>query len=196
MARKPPRIFWDRCPAVRTALQDWATLIRAVAAEPTHVRELVPGPASYKGTLDATGAWGAGGVWVPGTKALAPIVWKVQWPTEVLARLVTEDNPDGDTTNSDLEMAAEVLGFLVLEANVPIRWEHIGVCSDNSATVAWQGRGASKRSAVANRLLRILVVRQRVTGRPRSSRGTSPGSATTWATSPRDCSATRLSGNF
>ena len=56
LARKPTRIFWDRCPAVRRALQDWATLIREAAAEPTHVRELVPGPASYKGTLDAAGA--------------------------------------------------------------------------------------------------------------------------------------------
>ena len=126
------------------------------------MRELVPEPASYKGTLDAAGAWGAGGVWVPGTKALAPIVWRVQWPKEVLNRLVTEDNPDGDITNSDLEMADEVLGFLVLKANVPLRWEHVGVCSDNSATVAWQGRGVSKQSAVVNRLLRILAVRQRV----------------------------------
>ena len=162
LAIKPKRIFWDRCPAVRRALQDWATLIREAAAEPTHVKELVPGPASYKGTLDAAGAWGAGGVWVPGTKDLAPIVWRVQWPKEVLDRLVTEDNPDGDITNSDLEMAAEVLGFIVLEANVSLRWEHVGVCSDNSATVAWQGRGASKRSIVANRLLRILAIRQRV----------------------------------
>ena len=140
LAIKPKRIFWDRYPAVRRALQDWAALIREAAAEPTHVEELVPGSASYKGTLDAAGAWGVGGVWVPGTKDLAPIVGRVRWPNEVLDRLVTKDNPDGDITNSDLEMAAEVLGFIVLEANVSLRWEHVGVCSDNSATVAWQGR--------------------------------------------------------
>ena len=35
------------------------------------------------------------------------------------------------------------------------------MCSDNSATVAWQTLGASKRSKVANRLLRILAVRMR-----------------------------------
>ena len=128
------------------------------------MKELVPGDASYKGTLDAAGAWGAGGVWVPGTKELAPIMWRVQWPKEVLDRLVTEDNPKSDITNSDLEMAADVLGFIVLEANVSLRWEHVGVCSNNSATVAWQRRGASKRSAVANRLLRALAVRQRKNG--------------------------------
>ena len=32
---------------------------------------------------------------------------------------------------------------------------------DNSATVSWQMRGASKRSAVANRLLRVLAIRMR-----------------------------------
>ena len=79
-----------------------------------------------------------------------------------MARLVTADNPVGDITISDLEMAAEVLGFLVLEACTPLRWKHVGVCSDNTATVAWQRRGASKRSAIANRLLRVLAIRQRV----------------------------------
>ena len=57
-------------------------------------------------------------------------------------------------------MAIPIFG--IARRNAPLRWEHVGVCSDNSATVAWQGRGASKRSAVANRLLRILAVRQRV----------------------------------
>ena len=162
MAIKPKRVFWNRCPEVRTALSHWVALIRAAAKEPTHVRELVPGEPSCKGTMDAAGAWGAGGVWVPGTKGLAPVVWRVKWPKEVIDRVVTWDNPDGDITNSDLEMAAELLDFLVLEACVTLRLEHVGVCSDNNATVAWQRRGASKRSAVANRLLRALAIRQRV----------------------------------
>ena len=58
-------------------------------------------------------------------------------------------------------MLAEVLGWLVLEACTNTRHAHVGVCSDNSATVAWQTRGASKRSDAANRLLRILAVRLR-----------------------------------
>ena len=128
--------------------------------EPTHCKELVPGEPNYKDTLDASGE-GAGGVWLPGTKELAPIVWQVQWPIEFRDRLVTLENPEGDITNSDLEMAAEVLGLLVLEANVCLRWIHVECCSDNSATVAWQGRGASKRSRVANRLLRVMAIRLR-----------------------------------
>ena len=100
-------------------------------------------------------------MWIPGNKSIAPIVWRVKWPREVVDRLVTDKNPAGDITNSDLEMAAEVLGFLVLEASVTTRHSHVGVCSDNSPTVAWQTKGASKRSDAANRLLRILAIRLR-----------------------------------
>ncbi|KAL7533742.1 hypothetical protein ACHAWF_007944 [Thalassiosira exigua] len=161
LAIEPSKVFWDRCPDARKAFDDWRQLIRAAAKEPTHTRELVADEPDYVGYLDASGE-GAGGVWLPANSALAPIVWRFPWPPEVKARLVTEDNPDGDITNSDLEMAAEVLGWLVLEACVPnLRWKHVGVWSDNTPTVAWTTRWASKRSAVANRLLRILAIRMR-----------------------------------
>ena len=120
MAQKPPAIYWERCPDVRVALQDWKQLIREAAKEPTHVKELVSGEADYKGTLDASGK-GAGGIWISGNKLLAPIVWRVEWPQEIRDRLVTFDNPGGDITNSDLEMAAELLGWLVLEGLVCTR---------------------------------------------------------------------------
>ena len=141
-------------------MKDWGQLITEAGQEPIHVKELVVGDAAYKGTLDASGE-GAGGMWLPGTKPLAPIVWHWKWPQEVKEGLVTFANPKGKITNSDLEMAAELLGWLVLEANVPLRHKHVGMCSDNSTTVAWQMRGASKRSAVANRLLRVMVVTMR-----------------------------------
>ena len=70
-------------------------------------------------TLDASGE-GAGGVWVSGLQSIAPIVWRLEWPQEMRDRLVTFANPSGDITNSDLEMAAEVLGWLVLEAVVAV----------------------------------------------------------------------------
>ena len=98
---------------------------------------------------------------MPGTKSLAPIVLRWKWPQEIRDALVIFDNPKGTITNSDLKMAAEVLGLLVLVANMPLKHEHVGLCSDNSATVAWQMGGASKRSAVANRLLRVLATRMR-----------------------------------
>ena len=49
---------------------------------------------------------------------------------------MTWENPKGTITNSDLEMAAELLGWLVLEGTVPLRHKHAGLCSDNPATVS------------------------------------------------------------
>ena len=130
-------------------LRDWAQLIHEAAAEPMHARELVAGEPDFVGTLDASGE-GAGGVWLPGRKHLAPTVWQVQWPNHVKERLVLFDNPNDDLTNCDLEMAAELLGGLVLKGLVATCWTYMGVCSNNSVTVVWQRRGASKWSRMAN----------------------------------------------
>ena len=65
------------------------------------MNELVPGEADYKATLISSGE-GAGGVCIPGTKSLAPIVWRIKWTDEVRRRLVNFANPTGNITNSDL----------------------------------------------------------------------------------------------
>ena len=77
IALQPKFIYWSRAPAAWQAMKDWDQLIKEAAGEPTHVRELAVGEAAYKGTLDASGE-GAGGVWLPGTKPLAPVVWRVE----------------------------------------------------------------------------------------------------------------------
>ena len=43
-----------------------------------------------------------------------------------------------------------------------LRYKHIGLFSDNTASVSWTQRGASKKSAAAGCLLRVLDLRQRV----------------------------------
>ncbi|KAL7544284.1 hypothetical protein ACHAWF_007670, partial [Thalassiosira exigua] len=43
LAIKPSRVFWDRYPAARQALNDWRQLLQATAKEPAHTRKLVPG---------------------------------------------------------------------------------------------------------------------------------------------------------
>ena len=70
-------IYWDRAPAAWQAMNNWGKLIKETAREPTHIEELVVRETSYKGSLDASGE-GAGGVWLPETKALAPVVWRVE----------------------------------------------------------------------------------------------------------------------
>ena len=75
---------------------------------------------------------------------MAQIIWRIEWPEEVRCRLVTFANPTGDITNLDLKMAAEVLGWLVLEGVVPTRWIRVGVCIVNSVTVGWKTRECHK----------------------------------------------------
>ena len=147
-----PRQFWSKLPH--------ASFLQKRSIISKSAKELVHGELDFTGTVDTSGE-GAGGVWLPGETRLKPTVWRVEWPQEVRDRLVTHTNPHGDITNSDLEMLGALLGWLVLEAITSTKHAHVGMCSDNSATVAWQTRGASRRSRAANRLLRILAVRMR-----------------------------------
>ena len=87
---------------------------------------------------------GAGGVWYPEKSVLAPVVWCIEWPEEMNIRFVTFENPEGDISVSDLELAAVLLGCMVLEDLVDTKWKHIGILCDNTPAVAWACRGASK----------------------------------------------------
>jgi hypothetical protein len=89
-------------------------MIQRIATRPTSVLELVPGLPEYVGYVDASG-FGAGGAWLSGSKHINPIVWRLAWPEDIEARLVSDANPKGDITNSDLEMAGHLLQWLVLE---------------------------------------------------------------------------------
>ena len=142
-------------------LEDFRTLLREATKEPIHCRELVPALPDFLWHCDAckSGAWGE---WHSGTLSLEPIVWRVEWPKDVQELMVSEDNPTGTITNSDLECAGLLLHVMVLEAIVDLFHKHIGAYCDNTPTVAWAARLASKRSRIAGRLLRALALRLRV----------------------------------
>jgi hypothetical protein len=146
---------------LRLALNDWRYLLRVANVEPTNCKELVPGDPGFIGYCDAAKR-GMGGVWLSGTIEIEPFVWEVPFPKEIQDRLVSWSNPNGDITNSDLEMAAHLMQWLALELTHDVRHQHAAIASDNTATVAWARRLDSKRSHVAKRLLRVLAVRQRV----------------------------------
>ena len=146
---------------LKLALHDWLYLIKDVASRPTSTKELVVGEPDYLGYCDASGI-GAGGVWFGVHAELDPIVWRVEFPHDIRDRLVSESNPTGDITNSDLELAGLVLHWLVLEYVVDdLRHKHVAMYCDNTPTVAWANRLASKNSKIAGRLLRALALRQR-----------------------------------
>ncbi len=150
---------------VRAALLDLRQLVLKLADRPTHVKEIViPAAPDYIGYCDAS-AFGAGGVWFSGACPLPETVWRLQWPRDITAAVVSESNPTGTLTNSDLEMAAVVLHLNTLECLAPIlRHKHVFVHSDYTPSVAWLTKMATKsaKSDAAHRLVRGLALRQRM----------------------------------
>ena len=123
----------------------------------------MPGWPDFVGFCDAC-KWGAGGVWLSGKSQLHPIVWRVQWPPDISQRFQSSHNPEGDLTINDLEMAGLLLHCLVLEQVVPnLENKHAAAWCDNTSTVSWARRLASKRSLVGQRLLRALAIRHAAT---------------------------------
>jgi hypothetical protein len=143
---------------VRTALTDFHTLIRILGQRPTNCNELVVGNPGYIGYCDAS-KLGAGGVWLSGSLFLSPIVWRVEWPADISASVISFHNPEGTITNSDLEMAGMLLHYIVLEHMVALRHVHVAAWCDNTPTVSWTNKLSSSRSSIAGRLTRALAMR-------------------------------------
>ena len=159
----PASIGLGRHGEIRHALLDVANVIQNLASRPTHVNELVQQLLNYAGYCDAS-AFGASGVWFGANMASAPSVWRVQWPSDITNDVVSDANPNGRLTNSDLELAAVVLQEAVLEACLgpSIAGTQAAIGSDNTPTVAWSTRMASRSgSPIPFRLLRGRAMRQR-----------------------------------
>ena len=71
-----------------------------------------------------------------------------------MASLISEDNPGGKITNSDLECAGLLLFWLVMEhVCMDLREAHAGLFSNNSPIIRWVRHMAAKGSKVAVLLL-------------------------------------------
>lgn len=98
---------------ITTAMRDMLTtfehLADSVVSRPTELAELVPDHPIAIGPHDASAA-GMGGVWLPATtnSNVTPILWRAPFPQHIQDRLVSWTNPQGDITNSDLELAGLV----------------------------------------------------------------------------------------
>ncbi len=141
----------------RAAILDVCTLIHKLGRRPTHVNELIPDPPTHTAYHDAA-AEGVGGVWFALEDKMQPVVWRLPFPQDIQDDVITETNPAGSITNSDLELAAEVMAIGIILENTPaIKHKTIGTLCDNSPTVGWIDRMASKSMfPTAGRLLRGL----------------------------------------
>jgi hypothetical protein len=134
------------------------TLLRKSTLSPTRCQELVRGWPDYVGICNVSSV-GVGGVIVGKNRACTPIVFQLQWPPDITATVKSVSNPDGMTTNSDLEMAGLLLLLLVMEGVVcNLKKVNVALFSDNTPTVSWVTRLALRHSTVAARLIAALVL--------------------------------------
>ena len=79
--------------------------------------------------------------------SVVPTVWRVQFPPDITAAMVSDSNPNGSLTNSDLEMVGVLLHHLVLETLIKTKHCHSATLCNNTSSVAWVNRMASKSSS-------------------------------------------------
>ncbi len=129
---------------VQAALEDLISLMKMLSTRPMHVNELVADMPHYAGYHNAA-AEGARGVWFLLTDEMPPSVWREEFPHDIAANVISDDNPTGGITNLDLELAAEVLESGVILGLAPmIKHAPLGTLCDNTPTVSWVEKMASK----------------------------------------------------
>ena len=107
---------------VHNALDDFRWMHNNIATRPTRIAEIIPLLPAAEGHHDASGI-GAGGVWFLGDNITPrkgyvrgnPILWQYKWPQYIVDRLITDQNPNGTISNSDLELAG---GLFQLQLDV------------------------------------------------------------------------------
>jgi len=166
LAAKPERVGLKKSSELRETLEAFIPLLEASHTHPSHITELVgPDLPHYHGYVDAAGG-GVGGVWLPCTSWLNPVVWRFQWPPDIAAEV---RKANGWCNNNDVEAGATFIAQCmmeddILQGNAAGVSTHLG--SDNTATVSWETRGASRGSHRApDRLQRWKSLRQRYTRR-------------------------------
>jgi hypothetical protein len=159
-----PRVVFLRCNhKLRTAVHECCIFLRNSISHPTKCRSLVGGWPHIVEVTDAS-KHGVGGVIIGEALALPPTVFRFEWPRCVQDELCSDQNPAGSITYSDLELAALLLLFLVIEALVDdLQDKHVALYSDNSPSVHWVQRMAARNSETAMQLIRALSLRLHVT---------------------------------
>jgi hypothetical protein len=154
---------------VHQSIEDFQWLLNDISSRPTRIAELVPLLPSALGFHDASGE-GAGGVWFPShtvgsrmknKNTLHPLLWRYKWPQDIIDNLVTEENPTGTITNSDLELAGGLLHLDVIAHCLDVRERTIVSKTDNLATLFWERKGSATNAAVTHQLLRLFGIHQR-----------------------------------
>ena len=148
---------------VHHILDDFRWMAADIAARPTRIAELIPGPPHVIGACDAAGS-GMGGVFfVPDNNSddFTPYLWRSPFPDSISSDLVSFDNPKGSINNSELELCGNIAHHDVVANTTDIREQTIWTGSDNTASVHWLRKGSATTTGPAAFLLRVQGHHQR-----------------------------------
>ena len=152
---------------VHDFLDDFRWLFQNLDQRPTRIYEVVPTEPQIVGATDASGL-GMGGIFFVPTSTSTEdkpdyesYLWRVPFPDDIRACLVTFENPNGTITNSDLEMAAtvghnDVVAHKYNVAEITVQTGH-----DNVAALMWNRKGSTTTEGPAAYLLRLQSLHQR-----------------------------------
>ncbi len=159
LAQKPQMVWLLSHKQLLAAIRGCRTLLQESTKDLMRCRELVSGWLDFVGIVDAS-SHGVGGVVIGELAECVPTVFHWEWPTDIKENLCSASNPTGGITNSDLEMAGILLLWLVTEKVCqPVQEKRAALFSDNSPTVSWVTRLASRKSIVAEHLVQALALR-------------------------------------
>jgi hypothetical protein len=161
----PTRVNVNKTSEAHRALIASTRLLDLMAEQPSHITELVPpNLPHFYGYVDYA-ACGWGGVLLPCTRWVQPSVWRVKTPPDIEQETRRQH---GRVSNSDGEAAAVFIQELSLEAwtDGDTRGVSTHIGSDNSPTVGWNNRMASRASHTAPETMILWqALRQRFTRR-------------------------------
>jgi hypothetical protein len=159
LALQPKFVFLHCNDALLHAIRDCRTFLRDSVDTPNACRSLVTAWPDNIGITDVSGS-GLGGVILGENMGVTPTVFRLEWPKDISNNIISDSNPNGAITNSDLEMAGLLMLWLVMESICPaLENAHVALFSDNSPTVHWVQRLAAKHSKIAIQLVRALALR-------------------------------------
>ncbi len=131
----------------KEAVLDLITLICCLSKQSKHFNKIIPNPPSYVAYHDAA-AEGAGGVWFLLVNTMQPMLWQVEFPQDIADNVISDKNPNRAITNSDLELAAEVLAVGIILAKAPtIKHHTLGICvittPPSAGSIKWHQNSSS-----------------------------------------------------
>ena len=165
---------------VHNVLDTFRSLYKDLDSRPTRIQELVPLLPTVDGFHDAAGH-GAGGILLPTDTAVpratrlrfspnnrrriqrdsGPIVWRMRFPRDITDRLCTWENPNGDLTNTDLELVGSILQTEAAVQCFDLRERTHLQRTDNLGTMYWRRKGSTTSTKPVAALLGFQALHQR-----------------------------------